>query len=305
MKPFLRRLAGFALLLGVCTGAVRLTNQFLLRYHVPTWTSEARTVLAGDSHVQLGVDPSAFRGAVNIAQPSEPLVATAAKLEHLVQRMPKLETVVIGLGPHNLAAYNDQKFIDAEWSFEMADRYYGVLDPFETGLDVGWDAVLLAETKHLWTPNLHLINDAIAVLRGSPRNEHPYIGDYHPLSDEQFEESAMDVIAARHFWVTAEGEVRSEVQGDHLRSAVELLVSRGIRVIALATPTTEEYRRAVPDELQRMFEAQCEELDRHPDVTCLDLSAEFQGLEFFRDWDHLSEAGAQKLSTRLGAWIDP
>ena len=111
MTSFLRRLIGFVLLVIVFAGACRAVNQVLLGAHVPSWAGEVEVLFVGDSHIMVGLDDGLIPQARNVGMAGEPLTVSVAKVRYLLPHLERLRTVVIGVGPQNLSAFNDLKFV--------------------------------------------------------------------------------------------------------------------------------------------------------------------------------------------------
>lgn len=300
MQSFLLRCARFALLLGVVAGACRAVNGTLLRYHLPVWSESPTILIAGDSHIAHGIDPSLIEGAVNVAQPAEPLVATYHKVALLVEAMPEVTTVVIGFAHHNLADYNDLKFAQDEWAHELFGRYYGIMDYGRVpDLPLNQRSLLRSRVRTLWTPNVHLLRDGWNALRHDGGNTHPYVGRFMALDYQRLESGLLSRTIQRHYSPDQPGDHISTLQLEYLERTVELLRDRQIEVVLLGTPTHDAYRAQVPTTFTEHFTAVCGELASREGVHCFDFTDALDDDRFFSDWDHLSRAGAERTTEML------
>ena len=66
-------------------------------------------LIIGDSHTEKSLNPIFFHSAQNISQTAEPYILTFWKIKKIIKSY-KPDTLIIGFSPHNISAFNDQKF---------------------------------------------------------------------------------------------------------------------------------------------------------------------------------------------------
>lgn len=305
MRRFLLRICSFSLFVAVLAVASRGTNQWLLRFQGPVWKDVPHTLVLGDSHVRVAIDPSMLPGARNVAQDAEPMMVTYLKMRRLLDVSPGVSTVVVGFGPHSLAPFNDAKFVSPDVAPEMGRRYYG-LGPWWriSGIPLSLPCILTAETRYLWTPNRELVRNLLLGLGGRPVPDPPFVGWYEALQGSNLTEESLEAVKTRHFGVDTISPPPSQVQEASLRRIVALARGRGLRVILVSTPTHPRYRESVPQSIRARFDQVWRELIRQPCVSGLDQSTWELSDGEYGDFDHVSATGAARVSAEVARHLE-
>lgn len=305
MVRFLFRVASFILFVAVLALGARAVNHWLLRFQGPVWTDRPHTLILGDSHVRVAIDPSAVPGSRNVAQDAEPLMVTHLKLERLLEAASEVSTVVLGFGPHSLAPFHDGKLQSPDVAPEMARRYYS-LGPWwkVPGIPISGGAVLTAEARYLWTPNLDLTRNFVLRVVGRPVPDPPFVGWHAPLGASSLTDGVLQAVATRHFGVDAASTLPSRVQEASLRRAVAMARDRGLLIVLVSTPTHPRYRALVPRSLRERFEDVWSELTLQSGVYGLDLSDWTLPDAEYADFDHVSAVGAARVSAEVASRLE-
>ncbi len=113
MKAFRRSLLLFCLLPLLWCSTMAVVNFRRMRSEpVPV---RSPLIAMGDSHIGCSVDTTVLVGAQNTALPAEPYLLSWFKLKYIVQRQ-RVDTLIVGFGPHNLSNNDHTKFLDAGWA---------------------------------------------------------------------------------------------------------------------------------------------------------------------------------------------
>lgn len=247
-----------------------------------------RNLVAGDSHLLAGVDPSLLPACANIAQNAEPYLLTYYKLKMLVEHNPNIETVFLGFGPHNLSSLSDKKFSDTRWAYEMSKRMYPLASLTEiSNLPVPIDKKVFLQA---YMKNMLFY----------PKKKHysNYLGHFTKRKSK-LAKAEVSVVVNRHFYDT-NGELGPSASSiEYLRKIIDFLTARGVKVILVNAPVHEKYRARIPLAFWDVYAKTRESLSR-PDVSFFDYSGYKLPDECFSDYDHMSYKGAEILTKLLG-----
>ena len=99
---------------------------FIINYNISDNISidQKDILIVGDSGLGAALEPKQMRSAQNICQNSEPYYLTYLKLKFLFDKNIKPDTVIIGVGHHNISNYNEYKLKDEFWSDRMFNTNY-------------------------------------------------------------------------------------------------------------------------------------------------------------------------------------
>lgn len=277
-------------------------NSFLMRYHGIDQADEVRVLIGGDSHAVAALDPQFLELARNVGLSSEPLAATFFKIKFLAKQAPDLEKIIVTLGPHNIAPYQDLRFGQRRADY-LFRSLYGVV-PFSDieGMPHSSQELFASHLGTWWTPNIHLLGDWIAALRGEPDRTHNhsegYGGNWPTSLTDEFFNSVID----RHFPDSLPGV--SRVQLGYLSALVSWATGENIELILVRTPLHERYREAVPPNISSTLDSVWVSLAATENVQLIDFSKMSLPDSAYLDYDHLDTLGAyavgQALRERLG-----
>jgi hypothetical protein len=305
MKGFLLRVARFGILFLAVGTSVRVSNQWLIRFDRPILPEGIDVLILGDSHIEAAIDPALIPGSRNVAISAEPFMASYYKLSRLLDHNPGVRAVVLGFGPHNLSQFNDEKFLSPPTAPEMFRRYHRLLPWWRMKeVPVSVSAGLAGEARYLWTPNGDLLRGLAFHFFSRPPQRHPYLGGFHPGTEKVRSDSALSAVTTRHFRPTPSGVVYSNLQEQFLRKIVDSVVEKGVTLVLVSTPTHDRYREAIPHFLRHRFLTLWEELVSLPGVSGLDLSDLELTDDDYRDFDHVSESGATRVTVNIAEHLD-
>lgn len=285
MRRFLIKSIGFVGILALYFAGNTLINLYLMNKE--RVDLEGRTTLIlGDSHPQRSIDPKLMANAVNVCQSAEPLMVSYWKLRALEKQNP-IDTVLLGLAPHNLSTFNDLKFSDARWAEEMFRRTYPIShferlnDRLEIHRPTRW--------KVLWKH-----------LGFFPDREHVhYMGGFAPLQGSNLS-NWKDPIE-RHYFDNGNELHVSDLQLQYLDSVVQFCRSRNIRLILTSHPLHPSYLNHIPPQFVEAFRRVSSRTDTPAMV--FDRMEHVYPDSLFNNTDHLNSYGATRFTNELKQWL--
>lgn len=283
MKAFIKKavlfLAVFLVFLVFNTGF----NYLAIR-HKGSGLPACSTLIMGDSHAVMTIDPESFSNASNVAQFAEPLVITYWKLKSLAKEH-KPDTVVLSIGTHNFSSLNDDKLTTGT-AFSFFEKCYPVAKPFELDrmLSVNLDAYYKALIRHI-ALYPHLNHDA-------------YLGSFEPRAARGDVLDAREAIK-RHYYT---GEVQRGVSNAALvytDSIISYCQQEAIVLVAVSTPLHPKYLQSVPADFLDAFDSSMQAMEDQG-VIVIDMRQSGYEEALFYDTDHLNRQGARIFSAALG-----
>lgn len=244
------------------------------------------TLILGDSHPQRSIDPKLMANAVNVCQSAEPPVVSYWKLKAL-HRQNQIDTVILGLAPHNLSSFNDLKFSDATWAEEMFRRTYAIADFGALKDQVQIDQSV--RLKVLWKQ-----------LSFYPKRKHAhYIGGFVPVKTSNVT-NWKDPID-RHYFKEGETLPVSAVQQNYLDSIILFCHRMEYTLILTSHPLYCTYWEHIPANHIDHYWNLTENLNGSALV--FDRSHHTYPDSLFSNTDHLNKLGAKRFTTELTDWM--
>lgn len=283
MKSFLVKCALFVAV---------ITFYFLVNYSINTLLAsknppqlDATTLIMGDSHIMMGLDPDQFYHAKNIAQEGEPYAATYFKLRELVKHN-HIDTLILGFSIQNMAEFNDQKFTDRFWSDELFDRMY----PIATWRDFKNYEINSMSFVRSWVKNMLLI---------PKQNHHPYIGKFTNSKGTLSKlKQRPHTAIKRHFYYHDKETKLSPLCKYYLDAIIGISNEYRIKIIFVNTPVHASYRNLVPLKFAEDFK-QLNQLLIAKDIQVVDLSGMNLSDDCYKDYDHVNGKGAKIITKEL------
>lgn len=286
MRPFIQRSLLFLLPMTAWFTAMAIVNA--RRLQVNPGASPARMLATGDSHIGCGLDTMALPGMRNIALPAEPFLLSWWKIRRLAE-WGRIDTVVLGFGPHNLSDLDHRRFREQGWA---TDRLVMRMYPL----------VPVAEALRAPIQRRTYLRTLFMQLCTWPRDSHrDYIGAFSGLR-RSFAANA-DSALQRHFYDDDGGLAPiSRTALSSLDSIIGLCRRERMALILVSTPVHDSYRSRIPppysaahDSLTGVLRSQGVKVMLYPDL--------FSGDSLFADADHLNVRGAKLFTRRLKADI--
>ncbi len=305
MKKFLKHVflffAPVAVLLVACEWALRCIpndanfRETQLHKHKQTIT----TLILGDSHPYFGINPEYINPQTfNLASVSETPDVTLAVLKHEINRLPKLNTVVVGVSYFSL--YESLILGSEAWRL----RHYNIYRSMQFGkfpqnhLEMG-SFSMLQNIDRLLGYYVHNKSEVTCSAFGAGIT-------YQDFDAKRLRESAA-ISAKRHTFDLQATDVKLQrtAQKQALQNIVLLATQHNIRVVFVLLPATDSYRTLIPVEQKQEIVHVVQQLQNTAsNIRFLDFSTDPRFvMHDFYDADHLNAAGAQKLSSILAIWL--
>lgn len=244
----------------------------------------AHAIAIGDSHIVCDLDTAMLPGVQNIGSTAEPLLLSWWKLRY-VQQHHRIDTVILGVGPHNLSAKSDERLLKKGWATEeLMRRLYGIV-PFDEALRA---------PIHLGT-YLGTLFERLCV---EPHKRHLEFYDGFTGVRRSFRSNA-DSVLQRHYY-NEDGHVAAvsrtaEIALDSIRA---LCARQGIMLYVVGTPVHESYLTGIPIRFRVHYDSLAQETNASS-VHFLDYLTAYQGDSLFADSDHLNHIGARLFSAGI------
>lgn len=233
------------------------------------------TIILGDSHAATDFHPDILN-ASNFAHTAEPLLATSQKLEWIAQKLHP-DTILLVLSPNNFAGYNDFKFSDSQWSSEMAKRYYPLFPRSFWSKHTDPITALGHSYRQQLLPNLS----------GKPA----FLGKFTP-KPIQGEKNDLQNTLNRHF--NPDYPLISQPSERAIDRMRKICEYKGVELLVVIAPLLPDYKKAIPSEVQQLFNATTAELK------VISVNEELPGSAFYNA-DHLNLNGAKSYSKAIRA----
>jgi hypothetical protein len=284
LTAFVRRCCLFAVLfVGVVLTSV-LGKRALAQLAGAELPPQTRTLILGDSHGRVALDPSVIPRAANVAQDGEPYLASYAKLVHLLAHNPQVKSVVISYSPHNLTVFNDRKFSDVEHAFAMGTRYCAILP-----------ASTLKMAKLSLVFGTGCVIGGADITRALGQGRAAYLGDFEGLSSRTVDVAWLRSRMEAHFAAPGQSALATHALGQMVR----LTGDKGIRFFLVATPLHPAYAAAIPAETRARYREMVRILRDEEHMRFVDLSGLITDPALFFDYDHVTAVGARIVSESL------
>ncbi|WP_143953860.1 hypothetical protein [Robertkochia solimangrovi] len=281
MKKFIKKLSLFFIPILIYFG----TN-IILNYHayndVDLNLKKFDILIDGDSHTHRGINPDKFNNALNISQNGEPYVISFWKIKKVFKKnIP--DTLILGFAPHNISAFNDLKFSNEKWAYEMFKRSYPIQDYYNLNKKIKLNYYILFKTWMKFNA-LKIWEDHIQ-----------YIGHYENsnLNDPSDWESSIK----RHYYEDDNLVGNSETAISYLDSIVNLCISKNVKLILVSHPVHKTYQTHIPEINLNRFNKLKRKLEKNN--TIIDLTFKKYPDSLFYNSDHLNTDGAERYTNEL------
>ncbi|MEN8696373.1 MAG: hypothetical protein ABF321_10140 [Bacteroidia bacterium] len=284
MKKFVTSVIAFSLVLVAYFGVNIMVNSHLNSKQVKV--GDSKIIAVGDSHIMTAVDPQFSMDLINIAQSSEPYLASYLKIKKILESQSEVETVVLGLGYHNLSGYYDQKLLTNE-STAIFDNNIQLLGTYELS-NQSYDFERYV--------NSFLKNQCIY-----PQLKKRYLGAYKATRSD-LAKADLSQTVKKHFYEEEQIHDFSDTFNlFYLGQIVNLCSDYNINLVLAKTPTTKKYMSQVPIVYRGKLQAVVANFKKKGVYT---FALEIEDKEvYFKDHSHLSAQGAQVFTPKLLDYI--
>lgn len=284
MKSFLKKSLNFTLLLFIYFCVNLLINKLILKQS-KVIDKDFNTLIIGDSHAGVSIDPNLFNSAINIALGGETVVESYWKLKYLLNRDVKFDTLIFSYSYNNISKVVDYKFSDNVMTPELMTRtiltnHFNTVD---TLLNIDY-----AEHYKAYFRQMCLYPKA---------DQFTFKGGYEPSDYSNLLSSSKKRIS-NHFFKDKKVAGVSEIAISYIDSIIDICNVNQIIPIFITTPLHKSYADNIPYEIKKQFDIEKHKLKKR-DVKLLDLSMMFFPDEFYYDCDHLNKKGAEVLTKSI------
>ncbi|PLX15019.1 MAG: hypothetical protein C0599_17680 [Salinivirgaceae bacterium] len=283
MRKFIKNIIFFSLIIVAYLGINFLINLYFIETHKDKLSHT--TIVMGDSHAQkLFYSKLISKNTRNIAQSAEPYIITYYKLKKILESN-TIDTLIIAFCHHNISGFNDIKFIDKTWSFEMMERSYPL-------------------TGHLLYSNeypvdrIGYLGTIIEEMCYYPHNTHGrYIGKYSNWNNEEMKKDAKDA-TWRHFYYKKKNAGISDLSVGYLKKMVQLTKEHNINLVLMTPPVHKSYFDLIPQNFKDEFNKLKNEFESQ-EIPVFDDSQYHYPDTLFLNSDHLNKKGSKIYSLRV------
>jgi hypothetical protein len=261
---------------------------------------QIETLAMGDSHMVTGFDPRFFSGSFNFAEYGETYVFNYYKLKHILEKNPRIRTVLLPLDFHSFSSWRaDKSLLDFYWV-----RYVNYLE-------LGWLSWEPLEylSKYIRGRFIPYLGE-FAVLLGRPEQDEvsrrvprPEIVQGHVIKTGTYDKNREEQAVRRVRLHLAHNQIFDDLLARYFRKILALCAARGKALVLIKFPVSEPYyrlasKRAAKAEVYRRAD---EMIKPYPNVRVLDFQKSFfcRDRVLFDDPDHLNEAGAEILTLEI------
>lgn len=281
MREFIKRLFFYACILTMYFAINVLINKSIIKKHA-LGLDQKNILIVGDSHPQRSLNPKLFHSAQNISQSAEPCVLTYWKLDKIFESYIP-DTLIIGISPHTISAFNDFKFSDKTWSEEMFKRSY-LIHKFSS---ISKDIEVDFETYYrvLWR-QMALLPELSPI---------KFIGYYNSSNSSNVKNWEKPI--KRHYYRSEQELGISQVSLNSLESIAKLCESKNVEFVIVGQPLHRDYLRNIPSVNMEAYKNLFEDYSK--DYIVIDKTFEAYPDEYFLNVDHLNDKGARIFTQEI------
>jgi hypothetical protein len=298
MALFLKKILLFTLVLIVLLlGLTIFVRHFFKKIATPTqFIVEASTIIVGDSHTQMSLDPSQISNSINMSIGGEAYLFTYEKLKLLLKVNPRISCVIIGCAFHNFnATFNSEHLLT-----EFFNNYMLIADVAKLELKNKKEYAKAIIKKNGW-PDKVSLQLAFKYLLGAKKQYYPFWGYYvsGTYSIDNHEENVDSLIAAQYGL-----KQFSSIQVRFLDSICSLCTSKKIRTILFNAPVRGDYFYKIPVPAKNFYLKTIEALKQKYHFEVWDYSTYRLSDSCFANSTHLSYKGASVMSQLINKSIN-
>ena len=243
------------------------------------------TIIMGDSHAQkLFYSKLISKSTRNIAQSAEPYVITYYKLKKILETN-TFDTLVLAFCHHNISGFNDHKFTDKTWAYEMMERSYPIT----------WQLIF---TNEYPVDRSAYIGTIIEEMCYYPHKTHGrYIEKYSNLNNKKMKRDAKDA-TWRHYYYNKKNAGISTLSINYLKKMITLAKAHNIYTVLMTSPVHKSYFDLIPKNFKDKFEELKTEFQKQGIPVFDDSQFQYKD-KYFLNSDHLNKKGSKLYSIRV------
>lgn len=298
MKRFLRRLFIAVLPLAIFYVALEIhcrtkTVIAIKKAYLEQYADSVKVLILGDSHSNMNINPELIgKPAATLALGGQPLSIDYFLLRRYIDRLPRLETVVLEVSPNRF--YYDLELTN--WNAYLYRAIYGI-DYKTAQFSFSNYSLVIAHHKHCTSLLLNYYG-----LRGKRHHINEY-GFTVDDSDGRFRNMRYDEKRIAETFKIRHKFLRSSAVDSNrtfLEGIAELCRSRGLELVLVSAPLYKTYRNALPEAALQQVNHVLDDVEKKYHLRRLSyVSDTVFTIYDFKDDDHLNPAGAAKFTRML------
>lgn len=253
---------------------------------------EVHTLILGDSHAEYGLNPQLIPNSKNYSQPSETYLNSYLKLEWLTRKN-NIETLILPISYNNLSGYNDLKYIDEKWSYEMFSRMHFLLNPWRKDFSFSFDKYAFLKT---------FLKQRLLY---KSSNYTPFLGEYHFITDSLAHEDATKIINTHFYKNEKQSFALSQNNLSALDSIITFCQEKNIDLHLVSIPLYDSYIKSVPSKYIHALDSLLTKFGALKSVHVYNFTNEYRyNKKYFFDPSHLNKSGADHFSSIISRSIN-
>lgn len=254
--------------------------------------SNKNVIIIGDSHTETGINDNMNAQLSNISQSSETYFFSYFKLKKIIS-INKPSKIVLGLSPHNLTFFQDEK----TYALNDSKRYQDLYPKYFFSLD--WNGI--NQINENSERNFYSIASSILKknIKAILRNKNAYIGEYRESVKSNLDSKLINDKVKIHFYDKEETIYSiSKVQIEYLNKIKSLCTENNIDFYIVNLPVYDAYKSQIPKKFIKVYDDVVTQLKSNG-VKFLDYSSINLPNKYFGDGDHLNSLGADVITQKL------
>ncbi|NPA36289.1 MAG: hypothetical protein GXO47_05515 [Chlorobi bacterium] len=287
---------------------------FIVNYFINSWfinndpkklSQNINVLMLGDSQVIHDCNPSVIKHSVNIAQDGCPVIINYYLLKYITEHNPGISKVVFGISFNSFLKRSEDKFMKRN----TAQQYMSIAYPFMKkddfkNIDFLWSVYIEVIVRNLFIPNYYYWHNFIAGYFPSMKKKYPYDRyGYIPTNIvyNNWNDNAYFEKRAKYKFYGKDNEIRfGEKNNSYLDSCAGYCERNNIKLYIVLMPVEPRFTKYEPDTVKLYVKNKLEKIkDNYKSTEVLDYKNRYEGKEYFSDYLHLNEKGANTFSVEL------
>lgn len=273
-------------------------------------SKDTNILIAGDSHLEMTVNPDLLPHSANISISGENYFYTYYKLRHFLARNPQVSTVVLGFSWHNFPKKYQESFLFGEERSKV-EQYFPLLDRegklsvfnFKSSYLVPWFRYTLGLPLKLY---LDQVLSRSLLGQKLSRESFTFYGGYKlnnkSVIDKVKTNEKLKAYYQDEYGVASES---SSLMIDYLDKILKMCMEKNVRVVLFNTPVQNDYLEGIPTRsIKSLDTIRSNLLSKHSNVIYIDYSNFTLPTNYFYDSDHVNSYGASIVTQSLQLILD-
>jgi hypothetical protein len=280
-------------------------NQYLFEQFTYQLKPQSTCLIMGDSHPKCALNPALIPNRTNISQSAEPYFISQFKLPYLHQNNPHINTVILGLSPHNISGFNDFKLSDPLWCTRLFSRNYLFLTAKKiASSNTNWYHYYIAQLQYCLNLNALYRDNWFKKTFKQGQTWYPHIGSYRSASGSKLTELDVCTTINKHYTYKGKAVNISKTAINALSNLINYCATNNLKLIIVLPPLHPSYTQKIPTNISHKFEQLKNQLNNDPRLELIDLSTLPLPNNHFADYDHLNNKGAAIIAKKIAHIIE-